>query len=82
MTRITIPSKRLLAALVAAFCMAVCTQAADKNGLVTLTLTDEPQPQALKMIERQGGKSILFTYKETERYRVTMNIKARPKPRQ
>lgn len=74
MTRITIPSKRLLAALVAAFCMAVCTQAADKNGLVTLTLTDEPLPQALKMIERQGGKSILFTYKETERYRVTMNI--------
>lgn len=75
MTRITIPSKRLLAALVAAFCMAVCTQAADKNGLVTLTLTDEPLPQALKMIERQGGKSILFTYKETERYRVTMSIK-------
>lgn len=77
MTRITIPSKRLLAALVAAFCMAVCTQAADKNGLVTLTLTDEPLPQALKMIERQGGKSILFTYKETERYRVTMNIKGK-----
>lgn len=77
MTRITIPSKRLLAALVAAFCMAVCTQAADKNGLVTLTLTDEPLPQALKMIERQGGKSILFTYKETERYRVTMNIKSK-----
>ena len=75
MTRITIPSKRLLAALVAAFCMAVCTQAADRNGLVTLTLTDEPLPQALKMIERQGGKSILFTYKETERYRVTMSIK-------
>lgn len=77
MTRITIPSKRLLAALVVAFCMAVCTQAADKNGLVTLTLTDEPLPQALKMIERQGGKSILFTYKETERYRVTMNIKSK-----
>ena len=77
MTRITIPSKRLLAALVAAFCMAVCTQAADKNGLVTLTLTDEPLPLALKMIERQGGKSILFTYKETERYRVTMNIKSK-----
>lgn len=77
MTRITIPSKRLVAALVAAFCMAVCTQAADKNGLVTLTLTDEPLPQALKMIERQGGKSILFTYKETERYRVTMNIKGK-----
>lgn len=77
MTRITIPSKRLVAALVAAFCMAVCTQAADKNGLVTLTLTDEPLPQALKMIERQGGKSILFTYKETERYRVTMNIKSK-----
>lgn len=77
MTRITIPSKRLVAALVAAFCMAVCTHAADKNGLVTLTLTDEPLPQALKMIERQGGKSILFTYKETERYRVTMNIKGK-----
>ena len=77
MTRITIPSKRLVAALVAEFCMAVCTHAADKNGLVTLTLTDEPLPQALKMIERQGGKSILFTYKETERYRVTMNIKGK-----
>lgn len=75
MIRFTITPKRLVAALLAAFCMAVGAQAAGKGGLVTLTLTDEPLPQALKLIEQQGGKSILFTYKETERHRVTMAVK-------
>ena len=75
MTRIIITPMRLVAALLAAFCMAAGAQAAGKGGLVTLTLTGEPLPQALKLIEQQGGKSILFTYKETERYRVTMAVR-------
>lgn len=75
MTRIIITPMRLVAVLFAAFCMAAGAQAAGKGGLVTLTLTGEPLPQALKLIEQQGGKSILFTYKETERYRVTMAVR-------
>ena len=75
MTRIIITTMRLVAELLAAFCMAVGARAAGKGGLVTLTLTGEPLPQALKLIEQQGGKSILFTYKETGRYRVTMAVR-------
>ena len=61
--------------------MALCVAAGaatDKGkGMVSLTLTDEPLPSALKKIERQGGKSILFTYGETERYRVTAAIRGK-----
>ena len=67
--------KHLAAALVMLFSFAATVYAAGGNGLVTLTLADEPLPEALKKIEQAGGKSILFTYSETGRYRVTATIK-------
>ena len=48
-----------------------------KDRLITLSLTDCPLPSALKQIEQLGGKSILFTYSETERYRVTAAFKGK-----
>lgn len=60
MTRIIITPMRLVAALLAAFCMAAGAQAAGKGGLVTLTLTGEPLPQALKLIEQRARQRGAF----------------------
>ena len=56
------------------FCLSI--NAAEHTGrkLLTLRFTDEPLPSALKRLEKAGGKSILFTYKETERFKVTAAI--------
>lgn len=51
----------------------VPVQAADK--LISLKLKGETLPEALKLIEKAGGKSILFTYNGTESYRVTADIR-------
>lgn len=51
----------------------VPAQAADK--LISLKLKGETLPDALKLIEKAGGKSILFTYNGTESYRVTADIR-------
>lgn len=51
----------------------VPAQAADK--LISLKLKGETLPDALKRIEKAGGKSILFTYNGTESYRVTADIR-------
>lgn len=67
--------RHLASALVMLFCLAATANATGGSGLVTLTLADEPLPDALKKIEQAGGKSILFTYSETGRYRVTAAIK-------
>ena len=67
--------KHLAAAFIIVFGFAANAGAVTGNGLVTLTLADEPLPEALKKIEQAGGKSILFTYSETGRYRVTATIK-------
>ena len=40
----------------------------------SLELKNESLPEALKQIEKKGGKSILFTYNGTESYRVTASI--------
>lgn len=48
---------------------------AQRIPLVTLDLKNEVLSSALKRIERQGGKSILFTYKETNRYRVSASLR-------
>ena len=70
--------QRLLYTLLALIIGTACGAAKDGGGrMVNLTLKDEPLPSALKKIERQGGKSILFTYEETERYRVTAAIKGK-----
>lgn len=48
-------------------------QAAGKK--ISLQLNRAPLPDALKQIEKAGGKSILFTYNGTESYRVTADIR-------
>ena len=40
----------------------------------SLELKKEGLPEALKQIEKAGGKNILFTYNGTESYRVTVSI--------
>ena len=40
----------------------------------SLELKNESLPEALKQIEKAGGKNILFTYNGTESYRVTVSI--------
>ena len=44
------------------------------QGSVTLALVDEPLPRALRLVEEQGGKSIIFSVSETERYRVNAEM--------
>ncbi len=41
----------------------------------SLELKKEGLPEALKQIEKAGGKNILFTYNGTESYRVTVSIR-------
>lgn len=48
---------------------------AQTERLVTLDLKNELLPDALKKIEKAGGKNILFTYVGTENYRVTADIR-------
>ncbi|WP_455668743.1 hypothetical protein, partial [Phocaeicola sp.] len=35
----------------------------------SIELNDRPLPTALKLIEKEGGKNIIFSYNETESYR-------------
>lgn len=41
----------------------------------SIELKDKPLPTALKLIEKEGGKNIIFSYNETEGYRVTASIR-------
>lgn len=41
----------------------------------SIELKDKPLPAALKLIEKEGGKNIIFSYNETESYRVTASIR-------
>lgn len=45
------------------------------QGKITLKLTDEPLPKALRLIEQQGSKSIIFSVSETEKYKVSADIR-------
>ena len=45
------------------------------QGNITLKLTDEPLPKALQLIEQQGSKSIIFSVSETEKYKVSADIR-------
>lgn len=49
-------------------------ETAEKTQRITLTLNDRPLPDALKQIEQAGGKTIIFSYGELEKYRVTARI--------
>lgn len=41
---------------------------------ITMTVKNQPLPAVLKSIERAGGKSIIFSYGELEKYRVSATI--------
>lgn len=45
------------------------------QGNITLKLIDEPLPKALQLIEQQGGKSIIFSVSETEKHRVSTDLR-------
>ncbi len=48
---------------------------AQNAGTISLELKNTPLPDALKQIEKAGGKNILFAYGEVDRYRVTAGIR-------
>ena len=54
--------------------MLAATLGVHAQGSVTLTLVDEPLPRALRLVEAQGGKSIIFSVSETEWYRVNADM--------
>ena len=45
------------------------------QNLINLNLKEKPLPTALKLIEREGGKNIIFSVTETEKYSVTADIR-------
>ena len=53
--------------------LAVTLQAQAQN-LITLKLENKPLPAALKLIEREGGKNIIFSVTETEKHHVSADI--------
>ena len=69
--------KLLTVTLATLVCLAASAATDGGDRLITLRVTDQPLPQVLKTIERKGGKSILFTYNETKRYRVTADIRGK-----
>ena len=44
------------------------------QNLVNLELKNKPLPAALKLIERKGGKNIIFSMTETEKHSVSAHI--------
>ena len=42
--------------------------------LITLKLENKPLPAALKLIEREGGKNVIFSVTETEKHHVSADI--------
>ena len=42
--------------------------------LINLELKNKPLPTALKLIEREGGKNVIFSVTETEKHSVSANI--------
>ena len=44
------------------------------QNLITLKLENKPLPAALKLIEREGGKNVIFSVTETEKHSVSADI--------
>ena len=44
------------------------------QNLITLKLENKPLPAALKLIEREGGKNVIFSVTETEKHHVSADI--------
>ena len=53
--------------------LAISLQVQAQN-LITLKLENKPLPAALKLIEREGGKNVIFSVTETEKYSVSADI--------
>ena len=56
------------------FLLLAITLQAQAQNLINLELKNKPLPAALKLIEREGGKNIIFSVTETEKHSVTANI--------
>ena len=54
--------------------LAIALQTQAQN-LISLKLENKPLPAALKLIEREGGKNIIFSVTETEKHSVSADIR-------
>ena len=54
--------------------LAVALQVQAQN-LISLKLENKPLPAALKLIEREGGKNVIFSVTETEKHSVSADIR-------
>ena len=54
--------------------LAISLQVQAQN-LITLKLENKPLPAALKLIEREGGKNVIFSVTETEKHHVSADIR-------
>ena len=54
--------------------LAISLQVQAQN-LITLKLENKPLPAALKLIEREGGKNVIFSVTETEKHSVSADIR-------
>ena len=53
----------------------VVTLQVQAQNLITLKLENKPLPAALKLIEREGGKNVIFSVTETEKHHVSADIR-------
>ena len=53
--------------------LAIALQVQAQN-LITLKLENKPLPAALKLIEREGGKNVIFSVTETEKHSGSADI--------
>ena len=53
--------------------LAIILQVQAQN-LITLKLENKPLPAALKLIEHEGGKNVIFSVTETEKHHVSADI--------
>ena len=53
--------------------LAIALQTQAQN-LISLKLENKPLPAALKLIEREGGKNVIFSVTETEKHSVSADI--------
>ena len=54
--------------------LAIALQTQAQN-LISLKLENKPLPAALKLIEREGGKNVIFSVTETEKHSVSADIR-------
>ena len=65
-------NNREWAIIILMFAIILQTQA---QNLINLKLENKPLPAALKLIEREGGKNVIFSVTETEKHSVSADIR-------